>query len=219
MKHFGNTFNEELLKEIPVITLGIFPGKFKLPHRGHFKTAEAAARENKAVIVLISEKEHEGFSADQALMIWEIYNRHLPNVEPYVITLTPMIGCYELMNILNNQDFVPTKTSSQPKTNIMSVVESSPTIQTYLNKGNNFKLNLYSSPEDSERFRNAQKEPYTGKNVLGIDFRPVDRLTSATAFRQAIATRNVSEVEKFLPPVLSKEEKKEVINIIYNATV
>lgn len=219
MKFFDKTFNEELLKEIPVISLGIFPGKFKLPHKGHFKTAEAAARENKAVMVLISEKEHEGYTADQSLMIWEIYNRHLPNVEPYVITLTPMIGCYELLNILNNQNFVPTKTTTQPKTNIMSVVESSPTIQTYLNKGNNFNINLYSSPEDSERFRNAQKEPYSGKNVLDINFRPVDRLTSATAFRQAIATRNVAEVEKFLPPVLSKEEKREVINIIYNATV
>ena len=117
MKFFNRTFNEELLKEIPVISLGIFPGKFKLPHAGHFKTAQAAARENKAVMLLISEKEHEGYTAEQSLMIWEVYNRYLPGVEPYIITLTPMIGCYELLNILNNQDFVPTKTTSQPKTN------------------------------------------------------------------------------------------------------
>ena len=56
MRKFNKTFNEELLKEIPVIDIGIFPGKFKPPHRGHFKTAKVANSENKIVFILILKK-------------------------------------------------------------------------------------------------------------------------------------------------------------------
>lgn len=220
MQKFNNIFQEELIKEIPVIQVGIFPGKFKPPHRGHFETAKVATKQNKIVYILISDKEHEGYSAQQALEIWSIYGKYLPGVEPYIVTRTPLIATYELLNILNNGgSFIPTKTTSQPVTNIMDVISNSDILQSYLNKGNNFKVNLYSSPEDSERYRNANKEPYVGKNVMGIGFQPVDRLTSATEFRQALMRRNVGEISSFLPKELSREDRGSVINILTNANI
>ena len=216
---FDKLFKEELLKEIPLISLGMFPGKFKLPHKGHFKTAKVADAQNKIVFVLISDKEHEGYTAEQSLEIWSVYKKYLKNVEPYIVTRTPVIASYELLNILNNGgSFAPTKTTQAPVSNVEDIVQSSQTLQTYLNKGNNFNINLYSSPEDSERFRNATKEPFSGRNITKIQFQPVDRLTSATAFRAAIKSKDYVEIESFLPSELSKEDKLQVINIL-NANV
>lgn len=220
MVRFENTFNEELLKEIPVISLGLFPGKFKPPHRGHFKTAKVASGQNKAVYILISDKEHEGYSPEQALEIWNVYSKYLPNVEPYIVTKTPVIATYELLNIVNNGGtFRPTKTSQEPVSNVYDIVQTSNILETYLNKGNNFEANLYSSPEDAQRYRNVEKEPFTGRNVTKVGFKPVDRVTSATAFRQALLTKNLFEISKFLPDELSKEDKKVVINILNNVNV
>lgn len=215
MQNFNNIFQEELIKEIPVISVGMFPGKFKPPHNGHFKTAQVATKNNKVVYILISDKEHEGYTAQQALEIWSIYSKYLPGIEPYIVTRTPLIATYELLNILNNGGtFAPTKTTSSPVTNVEDVIANSNILQTYLNKGNNFKANLYSSPEDSERYRNVQKEPYTGKNIVEVSFEPVDRLTSATAFRAALQTRNLGEIMKFIPSELSREDRDSVINIL-----
>jgi hypothetical protein len=215
MQKFDKSFNEELIKEIPVISIGIFPGKFKPPHRGHFKTAQEAGKENKVVYILISELEHQGFTADQSLQIWDIYRNYIPNIEPYIVTRTPMAATYELLNILNNGgEFVSTKTTSAPMTNIFDVIQNSNILETYLNKGNNFEAKMYSSPEDKERYRNIKPPIYIGRNVTDIQFRPVDRLTSATEFRKAIASQNRLEMEKFLPSELSKNEKIQIINIL-----
>lgn len=220
MQRFNHSFNEELIKEIPVISIGMFPGKFKPPHKGHFKTCQVAAKNNKVVYVLISEKEHEGITPELSLEIWTIYKKYITNIEPFIVTVTPVVATYELLNILNNGgNFVPTKTSSAPTSNVSDVVQGSPILLSYLNKGNNFKANLYSSPEDAQRYKNAKKEPYMGNNIVGIDFKSVDRSTSATLFRQSLKTQNNFEIERFLPSELSKEDKNAVINILRNANV
>lgn len=215
MSKFQRSFNEELLKEIPLISVGVFPGKFKPPHKGHFKTAQIAGKQNKVVYIFISDKTHEDYSPDISLTIWEIYKKYLPNAEPYIVTRTPMVATYELLNILNNGgEFIPTKTASSPLSNIEDVIQTSSLLQTYLNKGNNFKINLYSSPEDAERYRNVKKEPYSGRNLTDVSFKPVDRVTSATKFRKAILSKNFKEIENFLPSELSKEDKNTILNIL-----
>jgi len=215
MQNFDRIFKEELIKEIPVIDVGIFPGKFKPPHRGHFKTAKVANSENKIVFILISEKEHEGISADLSLEIWSIYKKYLTNIEPYIVTVTPVLATLELLNILNNGGvYVGMPTAPALKTNVQDIVQSSSMLEAYINKGNNFKANLYSSPEDAQRYKHSQKEPYMGKNIVGADFKKVDRSTSATLFRQALKTQNTFEIERFLPGEISTEDKKTIINIL-----
>ena len=220
MQKFNRIFSEELLKEIPVINVGILPGKFKPPHKGHFKTAKVANDENKIVFILISGKEHEGLTADISLQIWSIYKKYLSNLELFVIDGAPVGATYELLNFLNNGgNYTPTKTSQNPKTNISDLIQSSDMLQTYLNKGNNFIANLYSSPEDQKNYRSAKNEPFSGKNVVEVNFKPVDRSTSATLFRASLKTHNNFEIERFLPQELSAEDKKAVINILRNANI
>lgn len=217
MQNFNRIFKEQLIKEIPIIDIGIFPGKFKPPHRGHFKTAKVANKENKIVFVLISDKEHEGVTADISLEIWSIYKRYLANIEPYIVTGTPVAATYELLSILNNGQYKGTRGEIEPSTNILDVTTSSTMLNTYLNKGNNFIANLYSSPEDASRYRNAGKEPFSGNNVTKINFQKVDRSTSATLFRHALKSQNNLEIARFLPEELSEPDKKQIINILRNA--
>lgn len=199
---------ESLLKEISVKNIGIFPGKFKPPHKGHFKTCEVASRENDVVLVLISNKEHEGLTPEQSFNIWNIYKNYLPNIIPFISTPTPVLATYDIASLLNagELDSVPVKS------NVKELIQNSRVIESFLNVGNSINLNLYSSPEDQERYSRILKAPFMGKNVLKIDFKPVDRLTSATKFREAIKTKK--NIDSFLPPVLSKEEKINIIKML-----
>jgi hypothetical protein len=216
MRRFNKIFSEELIKEIPVIDIGILPGKFKPPHKGHFKTAKVANDNNKIVFILISSKEHEGVSANISFDIWSIYKKYLPNIELFVVEGAPVGATYELLNLLNNggQYYTPTNTSAAPKTNILELVQQSDMLQTYLNKGNNFVANLYSSPEDQRNYKSAKQEPFSGRNITKINFQPVDRSTSATLFRGALKTQNNLTIEAYLPKELSPEDKKAVISIL-----
>jgi len=208
--NFSKLF-EQLLKEIDVKDIGVFPGKFKPPHKGHFKTCEVACRENDVVVVLISSKEHEGYTAEDAFNIWSIYGKYLDNIMPYIVTPTPVQACYDLANILNNGEYKSSPKSPQIKSNANEIVAHSKVLESFINVGNSINLNLYSSPEDQSRFNNIQKEPYKGRSILKIDYKPVDRLTSATKFREAIKTNG--NIESFLPKI-SKEDKNAIINIL-----
>lgn len=212
MKFSFKKIFENLLKEVDVKEIGIFPGKFKPPHKGHFSTCLKASKENKMVLVLISSKEHEGITAQMAIEIWAIYRNYMPNVVPFVCSPTPVLGCLEAANILNNGEYKGLPGSPTPKSNIQELFDSSPEMSSFINVGNNVELNLYASNEDITRFKSIMKEPYKGKNVMSIKFKPVDRVTSASKFRDAMSNnKNVSE---FLPNELSKEDKEKIINIL-----
>lgn len=205
---------ETFLKEVDVKNIGIFPGKFKPPHKGHFKTCETACKENDITFVLISNKDHEGVTPDMSFKIWSIFSNHLQHSIPFIVTPTPVLGCYELVNTLNNGTY--TSDTNTYKSNIEELITNSKVLESFLNVGNNIKVNLYSSPEDQQRFRNMNKDLYVGKNVIDINFKPVARVTSASKFREAI--KDNKNVKKFLPSVLSEKEKQEILNIL-NDTV
>lgn len=202
---------ETFLKEVDVKNIGIFPGKFKPPHIGHFKTCKAACRENDITFVLISNKEHEGITPEMSFNIWQIFAKHLDNAVPFIVNPTPVLGSYEMVNTLNNGEYISDRGSY--KSNIEELIDSSDVLKSYLNVGNNMKVNLYSSPEDKDRFKNMYKDLYRGKNVLSINLKPVERVTSASKFREAI--KNKSDLNKFLPKELDDSQKREVLNILY----
>ena len=211
--NFGKVF-EQHLKEISVKTIGFFPGKFKPPHAGHFKTCEIASKQNDFVILFISKKEHEGYTAEMSFNIWNIYLKYFKkqNVIPFITTPTPVLACYELANIFNNGEYT-TNPPSQPRSNVDELLSKSRELESFIKVGNNIKLNLYASKEDVLRnYKNISKDAYVGKNVLDIKFKPVARVTSATKFREAIKTGN--NIESFLPKALSLDDKQSVINIL-----
>ena len=57
-----------------------------------------------------------------------------------------------------------------------------------------------------------KKEPYMGKSILDINFKPVDRMTSATKFREAL--KNQGDILSFLPCNISDEDLQQIINIL-----
>jgi cytidyltransferase-like protein len=203
---------EQLLKEVDTKNVGLFPGKFKPPHIGHFKTCEIASKENDIVFVLISSKEHEGITAEKSFNIWSIYKNYLPNIFPFIVTPTPVLACYDIANILNNGEYKPTKTSQTPKSNAPDIIESNKELSSYLSVGNNINLNLYSSKEDQSRFKNINTNVYKGKGIIQINLKPIARIASASNLRLALS--NNQRIDSFLPKVLKSSDKSKIINIL-----
>lgn len=203
---------EQLLKEVDVKNVGLFPGKFKPPHVGHFNTCKRACNENDLVLILISKKEHEEVTPEMSLEIWNIYSKYLNESFPFVVSPTPVLACFDIANILNNGNFVDNKLGREPKSNAKEVIENNPILSSFVNVGNNINLNLYSSPEDKERFKHLKGDLYKGKGIIQINYKPVDRVTSASKVRQAI--KEGKDLTKFIPKELEEEDKQKIITIL-----
>ena len=69
-------------------TTAVYAGGFKPPTSGHFEVVQQALKENPDIdefIIFIGNKERNGISQDESLLIWEIYNNYLPfkvKIEP-----------------------------------------------------------------------------------------------------------------------------------------
>ena len=62
-------------------TTAVYAGGFKPPTSGHFEVVEQALKENPEIeefIIFIGNKERNGISQTESLLIWEIYNNYLP---------------------------------------------------------------------------------------------------------------------------------------------
>lgn len=108
--------------------IGIFPGAFKPPHKGHYQAAVMASNENDIVYVLISNGERDGVTAYQAFEIWELFKQTIPNLDIKVSKGTPVRDAYELVDRLNQSVEAPDIT-----------------------------INLYSDAEDMSRFDRMEK--------------------------------------------------------------
>ena len=104
---FDNSVNK-FLNEQAIKRIGIFPGAFKPPHLGHFKTVQRAATENDEVYVFISKKEREGITLMQSLQLWDLYKELLPpNIIIKTSDITPVKDTYDLVEQLNASPDAP----------------------------------------------------------------------------------------------------------------
>ena len=79
-------------------TTAIYAGGFKPPTSGHFEVVKQALEKNPEIdelIILIGNKERNGITQDESLLIWEIYNNYLPfKVEIQPTSVPPIKAVY-----------------------------------------------------------------------------------------------------------------------------
>ena len=80
-------------------TTAVYAGGFKPPTSGHFEVVKQALEENPNIdefIIFIGNKERNGITQDESLLIWEIYNNYLPfkvTIEP--TSIPPIKAVYD----------------------------------------------------------------------------------------------------------------------------
>lgn len=194
-------------------TVGLFPGAFKPPHKGHFETAKRMCNENRIAVALVSSETRENITADQALKIWEIYKKYLPkNLHIVSIAGSPVTAIYQIVNILNNGEYVPTSEKAlAPLPDALSIAN-----QLKINTGP-YKIDLYASKEDQKRyaafFDPKKSELYKSKQVTVIDTKDVSRLASATKAREALNKREIKTFTSLLPAI-SDEDKARIVKLL-----
>lgn len=192
--------------------IGLFPGAFKPPHKGHFETVRQAAVENKELVILVSSADRDGISSTDSLTIWNIYKPYLPdNVNIYFAQSSPVTVVYQIVDILNNDVFTPTQRVQSPI----------PVAKEIANKSSKasspYTINLYASEEDMKRydafFNPKSKGIYVGKKVKEVLKKDVTRLASATDARAALQKKNYEAFKAFLPDI-TKEDKLKIYNLL-----
>jgi len=189
-------------------SIGLFPGAFKPPHMGHFETVKKAAAENDVVVVLVSAIDRDNISASESFNVWNIYKPYLPkNVVINVVSGSPVLVIYQIIDILNNGVFTATSKTTTPRPEAQEIAQ-------YLQSYNRpYNVNLYASGEDAKGryaafFKNNNEQIYKGKNVSSINAKEVSRLASATDARAALARKDFDAFKTLLPSITKEDMSK-----------
>ena len=90
---------KNILEQKKSPTTAVYAGGFKPPTSGHFKVVKQALKANPEIdefIIFIGNKERNGISQNESLLIWEIYNNYLPfkvKIEP--TSIPPIKAVYD----------------------------------------------------------------------------------------------------------------------------
>ena len=80
-------------------TVAVYAGGFKPPTSGHFEVVKQALEKNPEIeefIIFIGNKERNGISQAESLLVWEIYNNYLPlKVKIELISIPPIKAVYD----------------------------------------------------------------------------------------------------------------------------
>lgn len=204
------------------ISIGLIPGSFRPPHKGHFELIKNATSENDYVYIVGSSSNKtdikRGFKHEQSNLIWNIYVRHLKNVKYIEGSKTPVVTVYEIVNILNNNEHITTRKDKDGKS--IQAGEDSKTVAKELQtKALKFIINVYvGDPDDVSRYDQFEKYPerYSSKNVEKVNIKTFGRVENMKAeyLRNALTNGEFDRIPDFLPNALSDEEKKDVIDLM-----
>ena len=114
--------------KLSIKRIGIFSGKFKPPHKGHYEAIKKMAQENDEVYVFVSKKEVDGISGSAAVKVLNYYFEEDSNVFFELAQVTPVRSGYELIEKLGLAKDAP-----------------------------NTIINLYATAEDMPRWAAAEK--------------------------------------------------------------
>jgi|GEM_PF-3083467 len=193
-------------------SIGLFPGAFKPPHKGHFDTVKKAALENDKVVVLVSAVDRDNITSAESFSIWNIYKQYLPkNIMIFLVNGSPVTAIYQIVDILNNKQYSPTQKSPTPLPDSQNIANN------LLTEKFPARIKLYASSEDLNRY-NAFFDPekskiYKGRNISNIEKGEVVRIASATDARQALKDKNYEKFKTLLPDI-TKEDKIQIYNLL-----
>lgn len=167
--------------------VALYAGGFKPPHLAHFENAKFLSNQADKIVVFIGPKIREGvrITAEQSKAIWEIYAKYLNvPVEVHISRVTPVLDTYEWIDA--NQDKV-----------------------THIITG--------AMADEMKKFTGIAKGKEKGnyKNVeikeLPVIVDKEDSKFSATDIR---SSEQFLLSGKWIPKVVSKEDKQAIVNII-----
>ena len=201
--------------------VGLFPGAFKPPHKGHYYTADQAAKNCDCLQIIPSLFERGEIGPETALNIWDIYLEYLrkdnPNthieVQPLPVQASPVRVVYQIVNCVNNNNDY--KSKDQVIDGVRDIADS--ILQRYQD---NITIVPVAGKGDAGRYDRLNGDSiYTGNIVSSINTLEVDRLTSASSVRASIlriasGEEDTSTLRQNLPDVLTPEDEEKVLNIL-----
>ena len=205
--------------------IGLFPGAYKPPHRGHYHTANVSASKTDSLYIVISNAPREDINGEVARDVWEIYKTYIirdnPGTDVQIKMLdfaaSPVAITYQIANIINNKHYIPGERDND-KVPLPGIPEISEEIlQRYTDE---VILVPVAGKGDAGRYSGLHRsDKYSGDNIKHIDILEVERLTSATDVRSAILAvaqggGDVSTIRQNLPEVLTPEDEEKILNIL-----
>ena len=89
------------------MTIALYPGAFKPPHKGHFEVVQKLLEVADKVIILISAKPRDGFTADESVKVWDLYKHALNgDIEVKTIEGSPVKEVYDIVEENPNNNYI-----------------------------------------------------------------------------------------------------------------
>jgi cytidyltransferase-like protein len=130
----------EQLPKIEMKRIGIFTGKFKPPHKGHYEIIKQAIEENDQVRIYVSNKPEGGIDADTAIKILKKYIGKNPKVIIEKTNISPVRSAYRFIYALGDSA-----------------------------DGPNHTITLYAAPDDMDRFDKVDQYAGKIKNIRKVN--------------------------------------------------
>lgn len=219
--------------------IALYPGAFKPPHRGHFNVVKSLLdgtyngavydKDNykdtgayllkskntdkpkiDKVLVFVGGNERNGISKEEAIKIWEIYSKHLGNVEILDGETNPMFASKDYAQANPNQEFVAV-TGIRGDQDFVDLRR----ITTYKNAPNVQGLALASAPGSGVRATDFRNKILSGNLDKIADFFPEELskdqiLGILNDLKDKIVAEVLSNnIEGFISEYFTKEETRQ----------
>ena len=89
------------------MTIALYPGAFKPPYKGHFDVVKKLLEITDKVIILVSSKPRDGFTAEESVEVWNLYKHTLDgDVEIKVVEGSPVKEVYDTVEENPDTDYI-----------------------------------------------------------------------------------------------------------------
>jgi cytidyltransferase-like protein len=89
------------------MTIALYPGAFKPPHKGHFDVVKKLLEIADKVIILISSKPRDGFTAEESVRVWDLYKHMLEgDIEIKISENSPIKEVYNIVDENPNNNYI-----------------------------------------------------------------------------------------------------------------